>query len=263
MAVASIQSIETSDVNFLHNVSKRRTTTGSSCRDAACLCRTRVPTRNRFFPAIALRWTSAFRQARGHKFQGTPRRVHERGKTPINTNLRGDKQGAFGSDLELNACVNSHGLYDPLHFVLRLSPEVHRKIADLQAADAAGKVDFEGLRAYSTYLHEIHWWQHVGSTIGLMLSLSYPAQAHANYGYLKRFVQRAGPKKSIRQFVESFDGHVGDPETTAGLASVIVNNHFDIEFFRQLIFNPNLVRDAGKHPYFDSVGHSCRSRTAT
>jgi hypothetical protein len=74
---------------------------------------------------------------------------------------------------EMNACVNSQGLFNPMQFVLRLSPEVHRKIDALQPAIAAGRVDFEGLRAYSTYVHEtIHWWQHIGSTTGLMLSLS-------------------------------------------------------------------------------------------
>jgi hypothetical protein len=159
--------------------------------------------------------------------------------------------------LDLNACLNSHGLYDPLRFVLRLSPEVHRKIEALQVAYAAGKVDFEGLRAHSTYVHEtIHWWQHAGSTIGLMLSLSYPAQAHANHGYLKSLLARIGPKKSIRRFVETLDGPGDYPDTPGGLASVIVNNHFDIEFFRRLVFKPDLARDAGKHPYFDSVGHS-------
>jgi hypothetical protein len=161
--------------------------------------------------------------------------------------------GVLSGSLALSACLNSHGLYDPLRFVLRLSPEVHRKIEALQT----GKFEFDNLRAYSTYVHEtIHWWQHVGSTIGLILSLSYPAQAHGNYSYIKKFLQRTRPKKSIRKFVESFDGPGGGPETTGGLASVIVNNHFDIEFFRQLIFNPQIVRGAGQHPYFDCVGHS-------
>jgi hypothetical protein len=34
-------------------------------------------------------------------------------------------------------------------------------------------INFDGLQAFSTYLHEtIHWWQHVGSTIGLLRSLA-------------------------------------------------------------------------------------------
>src|SRR5712692_2677357 len=61
----------------------------------------------------------------------------------------------------------------------------------------------------------------------------------------------ADSQKSIRRFVETLDGPGGDPETPAGLASVVVNNHFDIEFFRRLVFKPDLARDAGKHPYFE------------
>ncbi len=162
-----------------------------------------------------------------------------------------------GSPLALNACLNSHGRYDPFRCVLRLSPEVHRKINALQKDKAAGVISFDGVRAFSTYVHEtIHWWQHVGSTIGLIMSLSYPAQAHANLAYLKSLVARIGPKKSIRQFVETLHGPGGDPETSAGIASIIVNNYFDFEFFRRLVFNPMLAREAVHHPYFDCVGHS-------
>lgn len=56
----------------------------------------------------------------------------------------------LATPLALNACLNSHGLYDPFRFVLRLSPEVHRKIEALQADYAAGKISFDGLRAFST-----------------------------------------------------------------------------------------------------------------
>jgi hypothetical protein len=176
---------------------------------------------------------------------------------PFETHLSDSREDFLASPLDLNACLNSHGLYDPLRFVLRLSPEVHRKIEVLQAEFAAGKVSFDGLRAFSTYVHEtIHWWQHAGSTIGLMLSLSYPAQAHTNHGYLKEFLARVGAKKSIRQFIEMLQGPGGDPDTPAGLGSVIVNNHFDIEFFRRLVFKPEFARDANNHPYFECVGHS-------
>jgi hypothetical protein len=34
---------------------------------------------------------------------------------------------------ELNACLNAHGLYNSIQFVLRLSSEVHRKIQALPA----------------------------------------------------------------------------------------------------------------------------------
>src|SRR4051812_5601857 len=105
------------------------------------------------------------------------------------------------ADSELRACLNSHGLYNSFQCVLRLSPEVHRHLANVRG----GIHTFLGLaelRAYSTYLHEtIHWWQHVGSTSGLILSLSYPAQTHANYAHLKTLLSAIGAKKSILKWI--------------------------------------------------------------
>jgi hypothetical protein len=179
------------------------------------------------------------------------------------TNHLDDTVGMIDSPLDLNACLNAHGLYNPFQFVLRLSPEVHRKIAAMPKGIVTGGIDFDSMQAYSTYLHEtIHWWQHIGSTTGLILSLSFPAQAHANYTHLKEFLMRIGSKKSILRFVEQAQGPGGDPETPSGLASVIVNNHFDIEFFRLLATNPplpknqSLIRQIVEHPFFDCIGHS-------
>lgn len=167
-----------------------------------------------------------------------------------------DSQVTIDYPRHLAACLNSHGLYNPFQFVLRLSPEVHRKIEALPSGLIEGHVDSEGLRAYSTYLHEtIHWWQHIGSTTGLLLSLSYPAQAHSNHNYLRSFVGSIGPKKSVQRYVEVWGGP-GGPDTPDGTANVIVNNHFDVEFFRALVINPRLIEEAVTHPFFDCVGHS-------
>jgi hypothetical protein len=72
-------------------------------------------------------------------------------RAPFETDLSDSREDFLSSPLELNACLNSHGLYDPLRFVLRLSPEVHRKIEALQAEFAAGRVSFEDLRAFSSH----------------------------------------------------------------------------------------------------------------
>jgi hypothetical protein len=118
--------------------------------------------------------------------------------------------------------------------------------------------DFDSLRAYSTYLHEtIHWWQHIGSTTGLLLSLSYPGQAHANYNQLKKLISMIGPKKSMLRFVET-SGAPSEPDTPKGLANIVVNNYFDIEFFRILTTSPGMIRQAAGHPLFDCIGHSYR-----
>ena len=83
------------------------------------------------------------------------------------------------SSADLIACPvdlkASHGLYNSFPIVLRLLPEIHRKLAALPTGIVTDQqVQFDGFQAFSTYLHEtIHWWQRVGSTIGLMLSLSF------------------------------------------------------------------------------------------
>ncbi|CDK71709.1 hypothetical protein [Klebsiella pneumoniae IS22] len=43
------------------------------------------------------------------------------------------------------------------------------------------------------FFHEtIHWWQHVGSVSGIILSLCYPAQIHINHVHLKDLLKKWG-----------------------------------------------------------------------
>jgi hypothetical protein len=164
---------------------------------------------------------------------------------------------AIDFPVDLRACLNSHGLYNSEQFVLRLSPVIHRKLADAEPGIRTGAVDTDLVQAFSTYLHEtIHWWQHSGSVLGLILSLSYPAQAHANYTHLKRLITKIGPRKSVLRFVETNPEPGGNLDTPAGVANTIVNNHFDIEFFRILTFDPLKAREVGNHQMFHSMGHS-------
>src|ERR1043166_5494801 len=72
------------------------------------------------------------------------------------------------------------GLYNSMQFVLRLHPDIHAALENAPTGIVqAGEIDFNAFQAFSTYLHEtIHWWQHMGSTSGLLLSLTYPAHLH-------------------------------------------------------------------------------------
>jgi len=174
----------------------------------------------------------------------------------LNAALLDGVRTILGAPTDLNACLNAHGLYNTEQFVLRLSPEVHRRMAAIPAGIVQG-LDADDLQAYSTYLHEtIHWWQHVGSTIGLMLSLSYPSQAHANSGHLRRLIEQIGPRKSLLRWVELNAPTGGSPTTAGGLANIVVNNYFDIEFFRMLVTSPSLLSQAVEHRMFESIGHS-------
>jgi hypothetical protein len=49
----------------------------------------------------------------------------------LNAALLDTSAGLRISEGDLNACLASHDLYNPFQFVLRLSPEVHRKLEKL------------------------------------------------------------------------------------------------------------------------------------
>jgi len=155
-----------------------------------------------------------------------------------------------------NATLKGRGLYSTFQFVLRLSPAVHRKLGSMpNGIQSSGKTDLEGLEAFSTYLHEtVHWWQHIGSTYGLMMSMTYPAQSHANYDHLKNLISKVGFQKSIRNIAETMpNGGFGTP---SGLANIVINNHFDMDSYRGLTVNPLSVEQILKSPLFENFGHS-------
>ena len=167
-----------------------------------------------------------------------------------------DDYSPLSSQGLFKATLKGRGLYGTFQFVLRLSPVVHRKLASMPGGIVtSGMIDLEGVEAFSTYLHEtIHWWQHVGSTYGLMMSMTYPSQAHANYRHLKNLISKAGFKKSIRNIAESIPG--GGLDTPSGLANIIINNHFDMDSYRGLTVSPLSAESIVQSPLFENLGHS-------
>ncbi len=159
---------------------------------------------------------------------------------------------------EFAACLDQHGTYTTEHFVLRLSPRVHELVdAVSNGVYASGELDGETVQAYSTYLHEtIHWWQHIGSTSGLVLSLTYPAQAHRNVEHLETVLKHVGSKKSLKRWAEkaALAGvTVEDPGLRA--ANMAVNNAIDAEFYKIATVTPASIPEAMEDPYFETVGH--------
>jgi hypothetical protein len=101
----------------------------------------------------------------------------------INPDLLDTSRGLLAAPGDLYAALNAQGLYNSRRFILRLSPNVHGALSTSSGGfSIRSGVDWETMQAMSTYLHEtVHWWQHVGTTTGLFLSLTYPAQALGNY----------------------------------------------------------------------------------
>jgi hypothetical protein len=163
---------------------------------------------------------------------------------------------AWGVSDDLYSCWQARGLYSPLQFVLRLRPDVHRALNSAPAGVVTG-LSTEQVLAFSTYLHEtIHWWQHIGTTSGLMLSLLYPAQAHVTHDDLVATLPQLGAIKPLRTFNMSRTHQATVMRNDAERINRILNNWHDIEFSRRLIIDPRSAADFVNDPYFESVGHS-------
>jgi len=164
-----------------------------------------------------------------------------------------------GDGTVFNAALNVHGMYETMKFVLRLSPRNHELVDEITAEGRTAPISPEGFQAYSTYLHEtVHWWQHVGSTSGLLLSLSYLGQTHGSLGQLRQVLAVFGPKKSLKQWAEQILVKEG-PAAQAKLAAanIAVNNAQDIEYYK--IYAMNAKKSAQwlyEQKYFQAIGHN-------
>ena len=165
-----------------------------------------------------------------------------------------DQTPLFPPNGDFRATLEARGLYNSFQFVLRLSPVVHRQLASLPSGIVT-ELDFDDMQAFSTYLHEtIHWWQHIGSTYGFMLSMTYPTQSHANHSHLKQLIEQVGFKKSILSLAKALPkGGFGTP---AGTANIVINNHFDMEIFRGLTVSPRAAELMIQDPQFENLGHA-------
>ncbi|MFG1379351.1 hypothetical protein [Xanthobacter autotrophicus] len=157
------------------------------------------------------------------------------------------------------ASLNAHGMYETMRFVLRLSPRNHALMGSISSGlYSGGDISPEAIRAYSTYLHEtVHWWQHVGSTSGLLYSLSYLGQSLSTISYLRESLRDFGPKKSLFTWTNNVlrsEGSLAQEKLQS--ANVAVNNALDIEFYKAYASNPkraiNWLHD---QIHFESVGH--------
>jgi hypothetical protein len=159
---------------------------------------------------------------------------------------------------EFYSCWNARGLYNPLQFVLRLRPDIHRALnAAPSGLLSASQVSEEQVLAFSTFFHEnIHWWQHVGSTTGFVLSLMYPAQSHLNHRYLKEILSELGPIKPLRNYHIQHSTSNNRRSDLDQKINIALNNWHDIEFYRWLVIDPKNIGDKVNDRYFESVGHS-------
>ncbi|MEP4974591.1 hypothetical protein [Parvibaculum sp.] len=159
---------------------------------------------------------------------------------------------------DFNACLNAQGMYETMRFVLRLSPRNHDLVDSLSSGiHTVSEVSPEAFQAYSTYLHEtVHWWQHVGSTSGLVLSLCYLAQSHSSLRQLRAVLAEIGGKKSLKRWADDVlvQGKDHNPDVLTA-ANIAVNNALDVEFYKRYAMVPKKAEEVVNHSHFESVGH--------
>jgi hypothetical protein len=181
--------------------------------------------------------------------------------SPLNNSLLASHTEAWRLPATFYSNWKAQGSYSPLRYVVRLRPDVHRALESFEPSiHTFNELEGEQILAFSTYLHEtIHWWQHVGSTVGLMLSLLYPAQSHFNREYLQRILQRLGPFKSLRKHYLAAAAVSPSRKGDDGDINAALNNWHDMEFFNYLVIDPNLHDRYARNPFFDCAGHSFRT----
>lgn len=154
---------------------------------------------------------------------------------------------------------NVKGSYEPFNFVLRLRNDVRALIRQAPNGITNGKEISEAQYvAFSIYLHEtIHWWQHVGSTSGLTLSMLSPAQSHVNYRELLELISMNGGVKSLLarkyQLLKDAEEHSGRENF---LLNCVLNNWHDIEHFRNLLVGKKAIGDEYDTKFFETIGHT-------
>lgn len=158
------------------------------------------------------------------------------------------------------ASLNAHGMYETMRFVLRLSPRNHELMKPIEADGfQPGLISSETIQAYSTYIHEtIHWWQHVGSTSGLLFSLSYLAQSHSSMAQLREVLATFGPKKPLKGWTDSVLLKEGvSAQAKLASANIAVNNALDVEYYKSYAYNPRAsIKWMIEQNHFESVGHT-------
>lgn len=150
------------------------------------------------------------------------------------------------------------GLYNNVFYILRLRQDVH-DVLRLMASEESNDyyTEFEQLQAQSTLFHEnLHWWQYIGSTSGLIMSLSLPAQVMASLSSFKEYLEIVGSKKPVIAYSEVYLTEENQDEPKSKAVSQILNNFYDIYYFRQRVKRPQIIRETHKEKFFESIGHS-------
>lgn len=162
--------------------------------------------------------------------------------------------------LSFAATTKYHGVYETTRFVLRLSPLIHEYMEQIEAnVFGDGPMPWEAVKAYSTYIHEtMHWWQHVGSTSGLLLSLSYFSQCHSTIGVLRECLEEFGAIKPLKRWADQVLQNEGwGAQEKLAPANFAVNNAIDVFYYKSYAFDPRgAIKWMIEQNHFEDIGYT-------
>ena len=150
--------------------------------------------------------------------------------------------------------VNIMGVFDPMNLVVKLDADIAAFLTTSDRSARLAKASRpKAVIAAAVNIHEtVHWWQHAGTTAGLLCALTIPLQTHMNVGHLETFGRKY--KKPLFKFLEKQGQSL--PNSLQRSLNIIVNNWMDVEFSYALLNYPENAQRVCSNKYFLSIGHA-------
>lgn len=157
-----------------------------------------------------------------------------------------------GSGFASGGSAEWMGLIDPMTFVLRFNPTVN---AILQGERPESAFDW-GVReqtAAGILVHEMsHWWQLVGTTVGLLHASCVNVQSNILTSLLQDWIRGYEPRKSA--FLAFRDAMVRGATPEINLLYNVVGRWMDLEFWSALMDQRSAPYKIADKPFFESSG---------
>lgn len=151
------------------------------------------------------------------------------------------------------------GSYRPDRFLARFRSEIWSALKTVKPFSNTAELERSTIEKYSTYLHEtIHWWQCIGTTYGLILSLTSATKTHITRPWIQRLITTMPARKPLKDLAAQRD-HPLNSEQREYL-NIILNHWHDLEFNARITLRRSTdgraIDEVIANPYFHSIGHS-------
>lgn len=158
-------------------------------------------------------------------------------------------------DSSFAAMANSEwmGLVDPMTFVLRVDPDIDLLIRGEEQVTLAFKWSLEKKLAVGVLTHEMmHWWQLVGTTLGLLHAACINVQSNVITSLLKDWIHHYEPRKSA--FLAFRDAMIRRAKPELHILYNVVGRWMDLEFWSALMDKRAAAYRVADKPFFESSG---------